>query len=385
MTSQLQPDGSLLLTTRGDVSAMRNLYDEGMTILTALSLTNAEGEGCTEVFYQAIPSAEKARRTVSYSSQGSLSGLKLYSGAMYYDASGAWLSVKLTGGVPAGDVTLTCVDQPAFSGIVTTPIHRVEETIRYNLSGPEFITSEYDHLIFRLDGLDSLTDVFYPALTFSDGRTLQLVSQRVGDVNGPTRTPAASATPAPTATPQPEGTPSIPEDAEVLQRDTLTIASKPTKYSHYHAALLVTEYGYILQPTFRYHDPLPEGTVMRLIAIDGVSGEYGEGVIGSAGLENTAILGARIPARIPDGSTRYTLAAYAPDTEDPIFEITLTSDTPASGYWSGDTWYAPDGEAYYPMTTPSREPYDILDSLQPIGTPMPGQYGQFGDTSIYGW
>ena len=359
-TSQLLPDGSLRLITRGDFTAMRNKYDDGMTILTALSFTTLEGEGRTEVFYRTIPSAAKARRTVTYKSQGYLNGLKLDGGSMYYDDNGAWLSIKYSGNIPAGDVTLNCLDQPAWFGITTTPIHRVEEIIRYTLYYPETITSEYDHLIFRLDGLDSLTDVLYPALTFPDGRTLQLVSQRVGDINGPTATPAPSTTPAPSATPHPEGTPAIPPDAEITDRYTLDVAEKTQKYSHYNATLLATSGGYILQPTFRYHDPLPEGTMLRLITCNGIRMDGAEALIGPANLSSgpADLLSARIALwTLPETKCTFFLEAIHPDTGEPIFALTLRTREAVKPVeyrydWLYDVWIDNEGNVAPPVVTP---------------------------------
>lgn len=209
-----------------------------------------------------------------------------------------------------------------------------------------------------------------------------IVTLTLGDVtsvvrpnpNEPTYTP--SPTTRPTATPDP---------AKALQSITLSIQDKPVKYSHYNAFLNVYTDQLILLARFRYHDPLPHGTNLRLTAINGVPGDYGEAPILAVENHQTGLLIAEILiSELPEGALAYTIAAYAPDTEEPIFEVALTSSQPATNGWSGGNWYAPGGDVYYPMATPTRTPYNILDSLNPIGTPLPGQFGHFGDISIFG-
>lgn len=339
VTAQLQPDGSLRLTTLGDATAMTNVYGDDMNILTALSFTNADGEGRTEIFHRTIPSAEPTLRTILYKAQNGFEDLSLISATMYYDTSGAWLSVRYNGPAAAGNVTLTCTDQPAWSGLTSAPVHRAEESYRAEMHGPVFYTVEYDHLLFRLEGLDDLTDVFYPALTFPDGKVVQLVSDHIGTVNVPSPTAVPSSAPAASPTP--------------LQNMTLTIADKPVKYAHYKAALYIYEDRSELVAWFRYHDPLPEGTVLRLVAVNGEAIEPSEALVGPGGLENTAILAARIPVTLVSGAKRYTLAAYVPDAEEPLFEVILQGTEFVNGGGGNGNMYAPGGEIYQPMTTPS--------------------------------
>ena len=130
---------------------------------------------------------------------------------------------------------------------------------------------------------------------------------------------------------------------------TLTIADKPVKYSHYKASLYIYEEHDELVAWFRYHDPLPEGTVLRLVAINNEPYTGNEGIIGPAGLDNAAILVAHIPAELPAGTSRYTLAAFVPGAEEPLFEIIFTGTEFVSNGSTNGNWYAPNGEVYLPM------------------------------------
>ena len=84
---------------------------------------------------------------------------------------------------------------------------------------------------------------------------------------------------------------------------------------------------------------------------------YGEGLIEPAKLDHASLnlLSARIMLDLPNGATHYTLAAFAPNTQEAIFTVTLKSSQPSSssGTGSGDAWYAPGGEVFQPLTTPT--------------------------------
>lgn len=158
----------------------------------------------------------------------------------------------------------------------------------------------------------------------------------------------------PTYTPAPTTRPTAtPDPAKALQSITLSIQDKPVKYSHYNAFLNFYTDQLILLARFRYHDPLPHGTNLRLTAINGVPGNYGEATILSVDNHLTNLLMAEILiSELPEGARSYTLAAYAPDAEAPVFEVTLTSAQPTNSYWSGGNWYAPGGDVYLPIATP---------------------------------
>ena len=167
--------------------------------------------------------------------------------------------------------------------------------------------------------------------------------------NEPTPTPSPTAQP--TATPGPE---------TVLQDISLSIQDKPTKYSHYNARLKVLQERYDLLVRFRYHDPLPEGTVLRLTAIDGIPGDYSEAPVLKTEVNTVTLLYAEIPiTSLPEGALAYTIAAFAPDAEEPLFEVTLTSSQPVSS-WSGGNWLDPNGNVYYPSVVwPTPTPYNF--------------------------
>lgn len=333
VTAEPQADGSVLLRTVGDASEMKNPYDESMAILTALTFTDRSGEtGRTEVFYRVLPSAEQTSRTVNYRLQNQISDFRLAAAKLYYADGYAYLSVKyVTDSLAPADSALLTSDVEIASGITTQVVHREEQDLSISGGYWDMTTMNYEHLVFRIDGLDSKTDVFYPTLTFYQGDeplyTVKLVSNRVGDMNGPTATPRPETTPAPTAVPvAADGAFSIPEDAEVLARYSLEVVQKVQKYSHYNARLLSMAEGFVLQPFFRYHDPLPEGTHLRLKAINDMTEDFGSGLIGPANLDSgpADLLTARIALQsLPEARCTFLLEAIHPDTGETIFTLTL--------------------------------------------------------------
>ena len=333
VTAEPQADGSVLLRTGGDASEMKNPYDDSMAILTALTFTDRSGEtGHTEVFYRVLPSAEQTSRTVNYRLQGGYPDFSLAAAKLYYTDDYAYLSVKyVTDRLASADSALLTSDVAIASGLTAQVVHREEQDLNYYGGYPNISTRAYEHLLYRIDGLDSKTDVFYPTLTFYQGDeqlyTVKLVSNRVGDINGPTATPRPEATPAPTAAPAAaSATFSIAEDAEVLSRYSIEVVQKVQKYSHYNATLLGMAEGFVLQPFFRYHDPLPEGTQLRLKAINDMASDFGSGLISPANLSSgpADLLTARIALQsLPESRCTFLLEAIHPDTGETIFALTL--------------------------------------------------------------
>ena len=195
-------------------------------------------------------------------------------------------------------------------------------------------------------------EVLY-SLTLGD-----MISEVRPDPNDPTHTPVP--TTRSTATPDP---------AKALQSISLSIQDKPVKYSHYNAFLHVYADQLSLLARFRYHDPLPDGTVLRLTAINGVPGEFGEAPVLASENNTVQILYAEIPiAELPEGARSYTLAAYEPNAVEPVFEVTLTSHQATTHSRSGGNWYAPDGDVYYPTTWPTPTPYNFGLHYNPAPT-----------------
>ena len=383
VTMQAQADGSVMLHTVGDAGEMKNLYDETMAILTALTFTDRSGEsGRTEVFYRLLPSAVRTSRTVDYRLQSKSTTFGLTAAKLYYLDDYGYLSVKYKRNelTPADSALLTS-DVASASGITTQVVHREDSNIRYSLSGPAIETQVYEHLVYRIDGLDSLTDVFYPTLTFfGNGQelfTIHLVSNRVGDVHGPTATPWQ----------QPAATPSLPsmstsspaeaasaaastvDRSEPLSSISLNVSDKPRKYSHYNARLRLYADGTCLTPIFRYHDPLPEGTLLRIVAVDDVPGHFGEEVIGPANLSNVPddMLSADIfLTTMPDEARSFTIAAIHPDTETEFFQITLQSGTPLKLGWTGESYVDKNGNEYLPFNTPGNLSHVTQGSSFPL-------------------
>lgn len=121
---------------------------------------------------------------------------------------------------------------------------------------------------------------------------------------------------------------SIPEDAAILARYPLEVADKPRKYSHYSAALLVTEMGCVLEPTFKYHDPLPEGAYLRLVSIDGEPAESTGGLITRMTHSGQELLTARVClTQAPSGRCTFLLEVVHPDTGEILFSVALQPES----------------------------------------------------------
>lgn len=171
-----------------------------------------------------------------------------------------------------------------------------------------------------------------------------------------------------THTPRPttKATPA-PEPGECLYTAALTIDEKPLKYAHYHARLSVYMERAELAVRFRYHDPLPEGTVLRLAGINNGHRAYGEAlIIPDPDSPSNRLYANIVFTDLPDRATHYTLAAFAPGEDEPIFEVVLTSES-SGGSWSGDIWYAPGGDAYKPIATPNFPLKDAIEDGMHIG------------------
>ena len=217
---------------------------------------------------------------------------------------------------------------------------------------------------------EMLGDVIYSATIqciAPDGEVLysltlgDMISEVRPNPNDPTHTPAPTAQP--TATPGPE---------TVLQDISLSIQDKPTKYSHYNARLKVLQERFEMLVRFRYHDPLPDDTVLRLTAIDGIPGDYSEAPVLNTEVNTATLLYAEIPiTSLPEGALAYTIAAFAPDAEEPLFEVTLTSVAPFTRVWHAGNWYDSNGEVYYPAFTPYNPSLPHYNT--PMDTPKPGQ------------
>jgi len=229
-----QADGSLLISTKGDATLMENMYDDGMEILTALTLTDRTGaNGRTEVFYRRLPSAPHSLRSVAYKLNNRSTAYTHQAATLYYQADYAYLSVKFGHETPIPDyAVLTSADHPELNGIRAEVVHREIDEIVYYSTSPSFITQAYEQALFRLPAIATTEDVLYLTLQFYTGNepaiTVDYLAQRVGAVSGPTYTPAAPVTPPPT-TPTPQATEislpdsgfTIPAESEELAQYTL--------------------------------------------------------------------------------------------------------------------------------------------------------------------
>lgn len=375
-----QPDGSILLETTGDATLMKNLYGDTMSILTALTLTDRSGQtGRTEIFSQVLPSAPWPLHSIRYRTQGSWDGFALSDATLFYMEDYTYLSVRYTITPQCDRMVLGCSDLPALDGLVVEPIKREYEELTAVRGYLETSEISYEHLLCRLDALDPSQEVNYLTLTPYQGDVasypISLVNQRIGAVAGPTVTPipVTAATPAPTQgqdssptpTPAPPTVPTvIPEDAPILGRYKLEVASKPKKYSHYSAALLATTEGYVLEPTFKYHDPLPEGTYLRLVSINGDAAESAGGLVTGTVISGQELLTARVCLpQVPAKRCTFVLEAVDPGSGTVLFEFALKTQTAVQ---PTATPYNPYGPNYE---------HNILDGI--IGDPAPTIYHPF--------
>jgi len=389
-----QADGSLLISTKGDATLMENMYDDGMEILTALTLTDRTGaNGRTEVFYRRLPSAPHSLRSVAYKLNNRSTAYTHQAATLYYQADYAYLSVKFGHETPIPDyAVLTSADHPELNGIRAEVVHREIDEIVYYSTSPSFITQAYEQALFRLPAIATTEDVLYLTLQFYTGNepaiTVDYLAQRVGAVSGPTYTPAAPVTPPPT-TPTPQATEislpdsgfTIPAESEELAQYTLEIAEKEQKYSHYSAKLRAYAEGFVLQPYFRYHTALPENSFLRLVELNGEAAVPAEDMIVPADLSSgpADVLTARICLQtLPERKCIFRLEAVDPATGEVIFSVTMkTTDrvkAPSNGSYSGGSGSssAPTNRPSTTTTPPSFPLKDALEDGMVIRPPIHG-------------
>lgn len=381
-----QPDGSIRLEATGDATLMRNEYDDTMAILTALTLTDRTGQtGRTEVFSRVLPSAPQPLHAIQYRTQGDREGFTLEGAVLYYMEGYAYLSIRYTDTQQADRMVLGCSDEPALNGLAVEPLHREYNELHYLHGYPEITEHAYEHLIFRLEALNPALEINDLTLTpYRDGQELPaiaLVNQRVGAMAGPTVTPIPE-TPAPTEVSEPAPTPAppadapaiIPEDVPSLARYKLDVAEKPKKYSHYSANLFVTTEGYVLEPTFKYHDPLDEGVYLRLVSINGAAAESAGGTITQTSIAGQELLTARVClAQVPAKRCTFVLEAVHPQSGEVLFTVSLKTQ---SAVRATAAPYNPNG---------SGNGRDLLDGVR--GDPAPTIYHPFYNqyTNSGGW
>lgn len=378
-----QPDGSLLISTTGDATLMENMYDDGMEILTALTLTDRTGEnGRTEIFYRRLPSAPHSLRSVAYKLNSRSTAYTHQAATLYYQADYAYLSVKFDHEAPVPDYAiLTSADHPELNGIRAEVMHREIDEIVYYSASPSFITQTYEQALFRLPAIATTEDVLYLTLQFYTGNdpvtTVNYLAQRVGAVSGPTYTPAAAITPPPpTPTPQtteislPDSGFTIPDGCEELAQYALEIAEKEQKYSHYSAKLRAYAEGFALQPYFRYHTELPENAFLRLVELNGEATHPIEGVIVPAELTSgpADVLTARICLQtLPERKCTFRLEAVDPATGEVIFSVTMKTTArvkaPSTSSYSGGS-SSSSAPTNRPSSTTSPSSFPLKDALE---------------------
>ena len=184
----------------------------------------------------------------------------------------------------------------------------------------------------------------------------------------------------PEATPSapPAGPTASPTRSVILRSKepvNLIVSEKPAKYLHYAASVQQEGEYPVLQVYFRYHDPLPESAVLRLTRCDDVPGAYGEAPILPATLEGASedLLSAVIEMPTVSSTTgRYTLEAWLPGAEEPLFTITLEPEriTPAPTQKP----YNPSEPHYNPVPDTPRPGQSVFDWWNGLAGGYPG-YG----------
>ena len=166
---------------------------------------------------------------------------------------------------------------------------------------------------------------------------------------------------------------SIPEDAAVLARYPLEAADKPRKYSHFSAALLATEMGCVLEPTFKYHDPLPEGAYLRLVSIDGEPAESTGGLITRMTSSGQELLTARVcVSQVPARRCTFQLEAVHPDTGEILFNFALQQESEQISLPSDS--YNPSEPHYHPVPDTPQPGQSVFDWWNGMAGGYPG-YG----------
>ena len=292
-----QPDGSLLLECVGNAQVMSSENNGSGTnyILSALTFTDRTGaQGRTEVLYRAMPSASHTARGTRYT-------LGAHSGS--YGTSG-----------------ITMYQEVSYYGDAV---------------------NEYYHVLFRLEDMpEALTTFSITGYAPGQEEPLFTASYRDKDVPAPVVTPTPTPTPVQTAhSPYPQE----PDRALATYFTNMSVKDKVVKYSHY--SLVYAQYGDFgfVSAYFRYHDPLPDTAVMRIVAIDGVSGNFGEASIGYVNLSNRATadqLGASIySCEVHPDMRELTLACIDTATGETLF--TTTFQPQGNGSTRSETYSGP--------------------------------------------
>lgn len=168
-----------------------------------------------------------------------------------------------------------------------------------------------------------------------------------------------------------------------LVKQTYDLEQRVSNYSHYNVTLRQYADFSTLNVFFYYTADLPEDAYMRVVAVDGVEGDYGSAVIGPANVEGTSasLLNAKIfSLGLPSCSTLTVECCY-PEGE-PIFRLDFKLKETYYPSGSNSTSYAT------ATPVPPGYGYDYWDSLfGPSPTPWYPTYDTWWDWygSYYTW
>ena len=395
MTTELlpQPDGSWLVCGTGPIPDKWEMNYHGPAVLDTIALTDTAGSsGTVAVSCRNMPAGSyrsaKAYTVADYTA--SYTPFSYGSPYLYTQESGGCFAVKFnTNGLPRSQsltLKLTNINGVYGDYATVTPEARekdvyMDETAPYLLALFRFDEVPADMYYIGVEGYlpNRAEPVFTASFRPSGEPARATVTPTAAPAPTPSATPAGSSpapSAAPTLTPPPVN--ELPPDGTPYTSQLLEVENKPRKYSHYSAHLRQYAGCTAARVYFRWHDPLPEGAYMRIVAVNDEPGDYGMAVIGPADLSSAPadMLGATFVAdAIPmDQIARLTLECVDPATDEVIFTYGLVNRsarplpyrTTAPNYGSGSG-------------------YDVTDSLGGLPAPTPYSPTYNYNNNNYGW
>ena len=327
----MQADGSCLISCLGDGQLMNGRSDIPY-ILNALTFTDAAGAGRTEVFFRLLPSASRSE-SIWFKSLYNSYSFSDVSTAGYEFPERTYIAArfKFTGEIPMNTVVrLTEIN--GREGEFAQSFITLYQVVDYSNS----VWSDYCYVCFQLDGWHEPIKTFTLA-GYAPGDEEPIFHARYRDSRidiTPTPLPTVSPTPALPAgqtavpgTPAPAAARTAPPREYATWYMLLKTTQKERKYSDYGTSWWQFGEFSFLDVKFRYHDPLPETAVMRIVQIDKAQGDFGEApilpVTGSEGLWPEDLIGASIytTAMTPQSST-VVLHCVDTATGETLFTVT---------------------------------------------------------------
>ena len=395
MTTELlpQPDGSWLVCGTGPIPDKWEMHYHGPAVLDAVTLTDITGSsGTVAVYCRDTPSGSyqsaKAYSIVDYTAN--YTPFTYGSPYLYTQKDGGCFAVKFnTSGLPRSQpltVKLTNINGVSGDYATISPEQRekavyMDEYASYLLALFRFDEVPADMYYIGMEGY--LPNLTKPVFSASFRPTGEPVRATATPTAAPTPTPSATPdgsmptpTAAPTLTPPPVN--ELPPDGTPYTSQALEVENKPRKYSHFSAQLRQYTSCTAARIYFRWHDPLPEGAYMRIVALNDVPGDFGIAVVSPAELSSAPadmLSVTFVTDAIPmDQIARLSLECVDPATEEVLFAYGLVNRSARPlPYWTA----APNNG--------SGSGYDILDSLGGLPAPTPYSPTYNYNNNNYGW